>query len=199
MMAAAATGGEVYIEGAIADHLNPVIAKMREMGVVIEEHENGIMVKSCHALKAVDVKTLPHPGFPTDMQAQMMVLLALSDGTSIVTETVFENRYMHVEELKKMNAAIKVEGRVAVVSGGTRLSGARVCATDLRAGAALIIAGLAADGVTEITGLEHIDRGYGDIVEQLQKLGADIVRLEEEPTRMEEQVVRRSAIQPSLA
>ncbi|TJY41911.1 UDP-N-acetylglucosamine 1-carboxyvinyltransferase [Cohnella pontilimi] len=176
MIAAAITGGDVYVEGAIRDHLGPVVAKMEEMGVVIDADENGIRVRVDRPLRAVDLKTLPYPGFPTDMQAQMMALLLKAEGTSIVTETVFENRYMHVPELAKMGAEIKVDGRTAVVSGNARLTGANVCSTDLRAGAALICAALAADGATEVTGLHHIDRGYVDIVGKLAALGADILR-----------------------
>jgi len=131
-------------------------------------------------LKAVDVKTLPHPGFPTDMQSQIMALLMVSEGTSVVTETVFENRFMHVEEFRKLQGQIRVEGRSAIVTGGARLVGAKVCATDLRAGAALILAGLAAEGETEITGVHHIDRGYLKITEKLAALGADIRRIEPE-------------------
>ena len=176
MIAAAITGGDVYVEGAIRDHLGPVVAKLEEMGVVIDSDENGIRVQAEHPLRAVDVKTLPYPGFPTDMQAQMMALLLKAEGTSILTETVFENRFMHVEELTKMGAEVKVDGRTAIISGNARLTGASVCATDLRAGAALICAALAADGETELTGLHHIDRGYMDIVGKLYALGADIMR-----------------------
>ncbi|WP_276353518.1 UDP-N-acetylglucosamine 1-carboxyvinyltransferase [Cohnella caldifontis] len=177
MIAAAITGGDVYVEGAIRDHLGPVVAKLEEMGVAVESDENGIRVRASHPLRAVDVKTLPYPGFPTDMQAQMMALLLKAEGTSIVTETVFENRFMHVEEFSKMGAEIKVDGRTAIVSGNARLSGASVSATDLRAGAALICAALAADGVSEVSGLHHIDRGYVNIVGKLAALGADIMRV----------------------
>lgn len=179
MIAAAISGGDVYVEGAIRDHLGPVVAKLEEMGVGIESDDGGIRVIASRPLKAVDVKTLPYPGFPTDMQAQFMALLLASSGTSIVTETVFENRFMHVEEMAKMGADIKIEGRSAVISGGKKLSGAPVCATDLRAGAALICAALAAEGTTEVTGTHHIDRGYMDIVGKLAALGADISRLPE--------------------
>lgn len=178
MIAAAITGGDVFVEGAIADHLTPVISKLQEMGVEIVESDNGIRVRSGMSLKAVDVKTLPHPGFPTDMQSQMMALLLASEGTSLVTETVFENRFMHVEEFQKMNANIKVDGRTAIVTGGSKLTGAKVCATDLRAGAALICAALRADGETEVTGLHHIDRGYVNITGKLASLGASIHRVE---------------------
>ncbi len=178
MIAAAITGGDVFVEGAIADHLTPVISKMQEMGVDIEESDNGIRVRASRNLKAVDVKTLPHPGFPTDMQSQMMALLLASEGTSVVTETVFENRFMHVDEFSKMNAQIKVDGRSAIVTGGVPLTGAKVCATDLRAGAALLCAGLRAEGETELSGLHHVDRGYVDITGKLASLGADIRRVE---------------------
>jgi UDP-N-acetylglucosamine 1-carboxyvinyltransferase len=176
MIAAAITGGDVYVEGAIRDHLGPIVAKLEEMGVAVDCDENGIRVIANRPLRAVDVKTLPYPGFPTDMQAQMMTLLLITDGTSIVTETVFENRFMHVDELIKMGAEIKVDGRTAIVTGGTKLSGASVCATDLRAGAALICAALVADGATEVGGIHHIERGYMNIVSKLAALGADIYR-----------------------
>lgn len=180
MVAAAITRGAVHVEGAIFDHMMPVVAKLQEMGVEIRELDNGLTVYADGRLKAVDVKTLPYPGFPTDMQSQMMALLAISEGTGVVTETIFENRFMHVEELRKMNAHITVDGRAAVVNGSGILTGAKVCATDLRAGAALILAGLAAEGETEVTGLHHIDRGYVDIVGRLRALGADIKRIDPE-------------------
>lgn len=178
MIAAAISKGEVFVEGAISDHLNPLIAKLREMGVHVFEGENGILVRAPKGdLKSVDVKTLPYPGFPTDMQSQMMALQLCAKGTSVMTETVFENRFMHVEELKRMGARIKINGRTAVIEGGHPLSGAEVKATDLRAGAALILAGLAAEGVTEVTELHHLDRGYVDIVGKLKALGAKIERV----------------------
>lgn len=179
MIAAAITQGDVYIEGAIGNHLRPVISKLQEMGVTVNEDENGIRVYSNGPLRAADIKTLPYPGFPTDMQSQMMSLLLVVEGTSIITETIFENRFMHVEEFKKMNGKIKVDGRTAVINGGTQLRGAKVCATDLRAGAALILAGLVADGETEISEIYHIDRGYVNIADRLRELGADIRRTEE--------------------
>ncbi|MFF2481306.1 UDP-N-acetylglucosamine 1-carboxyvinyltransferase [Paenibacillus sp. NPDC058071] len=180
MIAAAITGGDVFIEGAIADHLTPVISKLQEMGVGVQESDNGIRVVADRNLKSVDVKTLPHPGFPTDMQSQMMALLLVSEGTSVVTETVFENRFMHVDEFRKMNAQIKVDGRSAIVSGNSSLTGAKVSATDLRAGAALICAALRADGETEIGGIHHVDRGYVNITGKLASLGADVSRVEAE-------------------
>ncbi|MDD9271951.1 UDP-N-acetylglucosamine 1-carboxyvinyltransferase [Paenibacillus sp. GCM10023248] len=199
MIAAAITGSELYMEGAIGDHLRPVISKMQEMGVVIEEDENGIRVRGGGTLRAVDVKTLPYPGFPTDMQSQMMALLMVADGTSLVTETVFENRFMHVEEFANMNAHIKVDGRTAIVSGNAKLQGAKVCATDLRAGAALILAALAAEGETEITGVHHIDRGYVDITEVLRGLGADIWRSVPQQVEQETAELGFFNIQPTLA
>jgi UDP-N-acetylglucosamine 1-carboxyvinyltransferase len=186
MVAAAITGGDVFVEGAICDHLKSVTAKLREMGVQVDELENGIRVRRTGKLKAVDLKTLPYPGFPTDMQSQMMALLLVSEGTSIVTETVFENRFMHVEEFCRMNANIKIEGRSAIVEGGCKLIGTKVKATDLRAGAALVLAGLASEGETVVTGLHHIDRGYVNFAEKLQALGADIERVSTKTKAKEE-------------
>ncbi|BAU26486.1 UDP-N-acetylglucosamine 1-carboxyvinyltransferase [Aneurinibacillus soli] len=176
MVAAAITRGDVTIENAIIDHLKPAVAKLREMGVEVEEVENGVRVCCENPLKTIDVKTLPHPGFPTDMQAQFMAMMLSVPGTSLITETVFENRFMHVDEFKRMGSVIKIEGRTSFVTGGTRLTGAKVKATDLRAGAALILAGLICEGETEITELHHIDRGYVRIVEKFKALGADIER-----------------------
>jgi len=203
MIAAAITGGDVYVEGAIADHLNPVISKLQEMGVLVEPDENGVRVHVKRQLRSVDVKTLPYPGFPTDMQSQMMALLMVSDGTSVVTETIFENRFMHVDEFKNMRGQIKVEGRTAVINGNTKLYGAKVCATDLRAGAALILAGLAADGETEITGTHHIDRGYVNIAEKLRAIGADVRRMTPEALEAEMEVETKDrpmfTVQPTWA
>ena len=198
MIAAAMTGGDVHIEGAIADHLAPVISKMQEMGVEITETENGLHVRAPRKLKSVDVKTLPYPGFPTDMQSQMMALLMISEGTSIVTETVFENRFMHVEEFQKMSAQIKVDGRSAFISGGIPLTGAKVMATDLRAGAALVCAALCADGETEITGIHHVDRGYVNITGKLAALGAIITRVDvvEQPAAV---VIQTESFEPVYA
>ncbi len=200
MIAAAITGSDIYIEGAISDHLKPVISKLQEMGVDVQEDENGIRVFVNRKLRAVDVKTLPYPGFPTDMQSQMMALLMVADGTSLVTETVFENRFMHVADFKNMGGDIKVEGRTAVVNGNARLTGAKVCATDLRAGAALMLAALAAEGETEITGLHHLDRGYVDITTKLKALGADIRRIEVNDLEVEKlNEVGMFSVQPTWA
>ncbi|MGP1366181.1 MAG: UDP-N-acetylglucosamine 1-carboxyvinyltransferase [Schwartzia sp. (in: firmicutes)] len=179
MVAAAMTRGDVYIENAISEHLKPVIAKLKEAGVTIEEHVDGIRV-ACEGLtKAVDIKTMPYPGFPTDMQAQFMAMLAVSEGTGMVTETVFENRFMHVDELKRMGANIKIDGRTSVVEGVHALTGCQVKATDLRAGAAMVLAGLIAEGETHVVYIHHIDRGYDHLVPKLVALGADIRRIEE--------------------
>lgn len=176
MVAAAITNGNVYIENVLTEHLKPVIAKLKEAGVTIEEDTEGVRVIGTGALRSVDIKTLPYPGFPTDMQAQLMALMTVASGTSVVTETVFENRFMHVDELKRMGANIKIEGRSAVVEGVHNLYGCQVKATDLRAGAALVLAGLVASGTTEIGCIHHIDRGYDNLVAKLQQLGANIVR-----------------------
>ncbi|SFX23851.1 UDP-N-acetylglucosamine 1-carboxyvinyltransferase [Thermoactinomyces sp. DSM 45891] len=177
MVAAAITRGDVFVEGAISEHLVPLIAKLREMGVSVLDGDNGIHVSAKGDLRPVDVKTLPYPGFPTDLQSQMMALQLTAKGTSMITETVFENRFMHVEEFKRMNAHIKIDGRSSVIEGGHILSGAEVKSTDLRAGASLVLTGLVADGITEVTELKHIDRGYVDLVGKLQKLGATISRV----------------------
>jgi UDP-N-acetylglucosamine 1-carboxyvinyltransferase len=177
MVAAAMAGGDVYVENALPEHLKPVIAKLKEAGVTIEEDINGIRVKSDGKLRAIDIKTLPYPGFPTDMQAQFMAMTTVSQGTSVVSETVFENRFMHVDELKRMGASIKIDGRSAVVEGVPTLTGCPVKATDLRAGAALVLAGLVAQGQTEVGYLHHIDRGYDGLVEKLCGVGADIKRV----------------------
>lgn len=177
MVAAAITGGNVLVKGAVPEHLSSLIAKMQEMGVTVFEEEDGIRVIGPEFLKAVDIKTMPHPGFPTDMQSQMMALLLRANGTSMITETVFENRFMHVEEFRRMNADIKIEGRSVILNGPSNLQGAEVAATDLRAAAALILAGLAAKGITRVTELKHLDRGYVNFHEKLAALGADIERV----------------------
>lgn len=174
MVAAAITGGELILENVIPEHVISLTAKLREAGVTVHSLLDGMHVKGNSTIEPVDIKTLPYPGFPTDMQPQMMALLTLARGTSMVTETVFENRFMHVPELRRMGAGIRTDGRSAVVSGVRALSGAPVTASDLRAGAALILAGLVAEGVTEVCGVSHIERGYVGIVEKLKSLGADI-------------------------
>ncbi|MBP2076207.1 UDP-N-acetylglucosamine 1-carboxyvinyltransferase [Oceanobacillus polygoni] len=179
MVAAAITGGNVLIENAVSEHLRSVISKLEEMNVKVIEEEEGIRVIGSDDLKATDIKTLPHPGFPTDMQSQMMALMLRAKGTSVITETVFENRFMHVEEFRRMNANMKIEGRSVIIEGLSDLQGAEVAATDLRAAAALILAGLVGDGHTRVTELKHLDRGYVDIVGKLAALGADINRIDE--------------------
>ncbi|MGI6142880.1 MAG: UDP-N-acetylglucosamine 1-carboxyvinyltransferase [bacterium] len=177
MIAAAATRGEVTIENVIPEHLEPVIAKLREAGARVEVGEDSIKVTGCQGTcQPLDIKTLPYPGFPTDLQSPMTALLTTAAGTSIIKENIFENRFRHVDEFKRMGAQIKVEGRTAVVEGVDFLSGARVRATDLRAGAALIIAALMARGETIIQGTEHIDRGYENITGKFRALGAHIRR-----------------------
>ena len=181
MIAAAATKGDVLIKGAPYKDNVALVSKMREMGVNIEIVDEDTMRVSnkLNVLKPVDVKTLPHPGFLTDMQSIMSVLTLLAKGTSTITETVFENRFMHVEELRRMNAKIRIEGRSALLEGPAHLEGAPVRATDLRSGAALIIAGLMATGTTKVIDIYHIDRGYVDIEEKMRNLGADIQRIDE--------------------
>ena len=178
MVAVAMTGGDIYIENAISEHLKPVIAKLNEAGVKIEEDIDGIRVSCNKRPKAIDIKTLPYPGSPIDMQAQFMAMLTIADGTGLVTETVFENRFMHVDELKRMGACIKVDGRTSIVEGVPSLNGCQVKATDLRAGAAMVLAGLVANGETEVSYIHHIDRGYDNLVEKLCGLGADICRVD---------------------
>lgn len=176
MVAAAATAGDVLVKNVIPEHLKAIIAKLIESGAEVEEGEAEVRVKRNKRIKPVYIKTLPYPGFPTDMQAQFMAYLSRSEGSSVVTESVFENRFMHVQELLRMGAKIKTEGRTAIIKGSREISGTNVTATDLRAGAALLIAGLTAEGSTVISSSEHIDRGYENIVEKLSKLGARIYR-----------------------
>ena len=178
MVAAAITGGDVLLKNVLYEHLKPLVAKLKEAGVAIEQDVDQRRVTASGGLRAVDIKTLPYPGFPTDMQAQFMALMSVADGSSVVSETVFENRFMHVDELKRMGANIRVDGRIAMLDGVKKLTGCPVTATDLRAGAALVLAGLAAEGQTEIGSVYHIDRGYDRIVDKLQGLGADISRRE---------------------
>ncbi len=179
MIAAAMTRGDVYIANAISEHLKPVIAKLKEAGVKVIEDVDGIRVIGENRPRAVDIKTLPYPGFPTDMQAQFMAMLTISSGTSMVTETVFENRFMHVDELRRMGAKIKIDGRTSVVEGQEKLTGCQVKATDLRAGAAIVLAALVAEGETQVGYIHHIDRGYDNLVQKLVSLGADIKRVDQ--------------------
>lgn len=176
MVAAAITGGDVTVENVVPDHLKPVTAKLREAGAEVCEELSSIRVRAGGGLKAVDIKTQPYPGFPTDMQAQMTALLSTAKGTSMIIETIFENRFMHASELKRMGANIKLEGRSAIIEGVPNLTGAKVQATDLRAGASLVLAGLVARGETEIENIHHIERGYCGIIEKLKSLGANITR-----------------------
>lgn len=177
MIAAAATGGDVVVSNLIPKHLDPVSAKLVEAGCELQENGDHIRVIGRGRPKAVNIKTLPYPGFPTDAQPVMTTLLATAEGTSFVTETIFENRFRAVEELQRMGANIRVEGRTAIIEGVERLTGAPVVARDLRAGTALVVAGLAAEGETEISGIEHVDRGYERMAEKLSGLGAAVKRL----------------------
>ncbi len=177
MVAAAATGGDVLIKNVIPKHLESISAKLEEMGVDLEEYDDSIRVKRTGKLNKCNIKTMPHPGFPTDMQPQIAVLLSLAEGTSIINESVWDNRFRYVEELKRMGAQISVDGKLAVIEGVDHLDAAPVKATDLRAGAALVIAGLCANGVTQIENIQQIERGYENIEEKLQKLGADMRRI----------------------
>ncbi len=180
MIAAAACGGEVVINNIIPKHMESISAKLLEMGVEIVENEDSLIVKSNRKLKGVNVKTLPYPGFPTDVQQPMTTLLSVSSGRSIVNESVWESRFKFVDELKKMGANIKVEGRTAIIDGVDKFTGAVLKATDLRAGAAMVIAGLMAEGTTEVTCIDHVDRGYPHIEEKFKMLGADIRRVKTE-------------------
>ncbi len=179
MVAAAATKGDVYIKGIIPNHLEAIIAKLVEMGVIVEEYDDVIRVRREGPLKHVDIRTLPYPGFPTDMQQPFAVLLALADGISVITENIYENRFKYLNELEKMGAKVRIEGRNAIFEGVEKLTGAPLYATDLRAGAAMVIAGLTAEGTTEVMKVYHIDRGYEAMEVKLQQLGADIVRVKE--------------------
>ncbi|MFA6940801.1 MAG: UDP-N-acetylglucosamine 1-carboxyvinyltransferase [Clostridiaceae bacterium] len=181
MMATAACGGEVLINNIIPKHMESISAKLEEMGVkVIEDGDSLKVIADKFPLKSVNVKTLPYPGFPTDLQQPMSVLLSLAQGRGIINESIWESRFKHVDELKKMGAKIKVEGQLAIIDGVDKLTGAKIKATDLRAGAAMIIAGLTAEGATEVSGLDHIDRGYPHIENKLKNLGADIIRVKED-------------------
>ena len=180
MVAAAMTEGNVLIDGAIPEHNRPLISKLIEMGVKITEENDGLRVIGPKALKATDIKTMPHPGFPTDMQAQMTAIQLVADGVSTTTETVFENRFQHLEEMRRMNAQVKIDNNVALIKGASQLQGAEVYATDLRAAAALVLAGLRANGITRVRNLKYLDRGYYQFHKKLQQLGADVERLDTE-------------------
>jgi UDP-N-acetylglucosamine 1-carboxyvinyltransferase len=174
MIAAAATGGEVLIKNVIPRHLECISAKLRETGTIVQEYEDSVLIKGASTLRRANVKTLPYPGFPTDMQPQMGVLMCIANGTSVITEGVYDNRFKYTNELRKMGAEIQVDGRVAVIEGGKRLTGAPVHACDLRAGAAMVIAGMCASGTTEVDDVRFIERGYENFVGKLNSLGADI-------------------------
>ena len=180
MVAAAMTQGNVLVDGAIPEHNRPLISKLIEMGVKITEENDGLRVIGPKVLKATDIKTMPHPGFPTDMQAQMTAIQLVADGVSTTTETVFENRFQHLEEMQRMNAQVKIDNNVALIKGGTELQGAEVYATDLRAAAALVLAGLRANGITRVRNLKYLDRGYYQFHTKLQLLGADVERVDNE-------------------
>ena len=180
MVGAAMTRGNVLVKNVVPDHLKAVIAKLRECGVYIEQTEEGVRVRGdMGELISTDIKTLPYPGFPTDMQSPFMALLTVAKGPSVVIETVFENRFMHVGEFNRMGANIKIDGNCAIIPGDKELQGAQVVATDLRAGAAVVLTGLIAEGTTEISQIYHVDRGYEHFVEKLRNLGANIMRVEE--------------------
>lgn len=180
MVAVAMTEGNVLIDGAIPEHNRPLISKLIEMGVKITEENDGLRVIGPKALKATDIKTMPHPGFPTDMQAQMTAIQLVADGVSTTTETVFENRFQHLEEMRRMNAQVKIDNNVALIKGASQLQGAEVYATDLRAAAALVLAGLRANGITRVRNLKYLDRGYYQFHKKLQQLGADVERVDTE-------------------
>ena len=190
MVAAAITEGNVLIKDMVGEHNRPLISKLREMGVTIEEEADGIRVIGPEKLTAVDIKTMPYPGFPTDMQAQFTIAQLMAEGTSIVRETVFENRFMHLEEMRKMDAQFQIDGQSAVIRGENQLEGAIVASTDLRASAALILAGLRADGYTKVIEISHLDRGYYKFHEKLSALGANVERVSatEEPAKVTETI-----------
>ena len=175
MIATAACGGRVTIKNIIPKHMESISAKLEEMGVLVEELDDSLIITSDpEKLIACNIKTSPYPGFPTDVQQPMSVLMSIAKGRSIINESIWESRFKHMDELKKMGASVLVEGRTAIIEGVSKLSGANVRATDLRAGAAMVIAGLIADGKTEISDIEHIYRGYPDIEKKFKALGADI-------------------------
>ncbi len=174
MVAAAATGGEVLVKNVIPKHLECISAKLRETGTIVQENEDSVLIKGAKNLHKANIKTLPYPGFPTDMQPQMGALLCMAEGTSVITEGIYDNRYKYINELRKMGADIQVDGRVAIIEGGVKLTGAPVLACDLRAGAAMVIAGLCAEGTTYIEDIHYIERGYENFVGKLRAMGADI-------------------------
>ena len=180
MFAAAATGGDVTVRNVIPKHLEATTAKLEEIGCEVQEFDDAVRVRAVNRLHRTHVKTLPYPGYPTDMQPQIAVTLALAEGTSIVTESIFENRFKYADELSRMGACIKVEGNSAIIDGVEKLTGARVSAPDLRAGAALVIAGLAAEGITIVDDIVYIQRGYENFEEKLRSLGAEIERVSSE-------------------
>ena len=187
MVAAAATGGEVLVKNVIPKHLECISAKLRETGTIVQEYEDSVLVKGASTLRRANIKTLPYPGFPTDMQPPMGALLCLARGTSVITEGIYDNRYKYVNELRKMGAEVQVDGRVAVIEGGRQLTGALVQACDLRAGAAMVIAGMCASGTTVVEDIHYIERGYENFVGKLKALGADIsiVNFPDEPEGLE--------------
>lgn len=192
MIACAAAGGEVRVKNVIPRHLECISAKLREMGVTVIEGEDSVTVRSSGNLRRVNVKTLPYPGFPTDMQPQIATALCLANGTSLITEGIYDNRFKYVNELRKMGAQIQVDGRTAVIEGNTKFSGSEVAACDLRAGAAMVIAGLCAEGTTTVDDIHYIERGYENFVDKLRGLGADIV-LVNDPDEPEDKVQNVSA------
>lgn len=185
MVAAAMTEGNLLIADAISEHNRPLISKLIEMGATITEEDGGVRVIGPKHILPTDVKTMPHPGFPTDMQAQMTAIQLVAEGTSVVTETVFENRFQHLEEMRRMNAHVKIDGNIAIMDGNHELQGAEVYATDLRAAAALVLAGLKANGITRVRNLKYLDRGYYNFHIKLQQLGADVERINVEETPVE--------------
>ena len=188
MAAVAATGGQLLIKNIIPKHMDCISAKLKEMGVEVEENDDTLLVRRSGELKKANIKTMPYPGFPTDMQPQIAAVLALADGTSLITESVWSNRFKYVDELKRMGAHIQVDGKVAIIEGIDHFDGAPIQACDLRAGAAMVIAALAAKGTTEITNIQYIERGYEDIVGKLRAVGADICIVEEPDAQVEEHI-----------
>ena len=179
MTAVAAAGGEVLIKNVIPKHLDCITVKLLEMGVTVEEQDDAVLVRRTGPLTRTKIKTMPYPGFPTDMQSQMGAIMSIAEGTSVITEGIWDNRFRYADELRKMGANIQVDGKVAIIEGVETLSGAEVRACDLRAGAAMVVAGLAAHGTTFVTDIDHIQRGYENLVEKLSAVGADISIVEE--------------------